>query len=225
MRGSTRTRRRFLESAAGASVVALAGCLSPTTASDRTSMSDGHGHEATAHDHEPAGHGDEGSHHEATEESHDHEGALPEAPAESVEVGMLTTADGGHHFDPHVAWVEPGGTVTWTLESGIHTTTAYAPVNDRPRRIPEGTEPWDSGTMAEQGATYECTFGTEGVYDYVCLPHEGVGMVGSVLVGEPDPHDQPGMEDPASSLPEGARQRLTALNETVDALLGHHHDE
>lgn len=225
-----RTRRHFLEStAAGAAVVALAGCLGPGAASDRTPVDDhghdeaGHGHdEVESHHDETGSHHDEAGHgHEEATETHQHGTEIPSAPAANAEVGMVTAPDGSQHFEPHVAWVEPGGTVTWTLDSGVHTTTAYAPANDLPRRIPEGATAWDSGTMTDRGATYEWTFDTPGVYDYVCVPHEGLGMVGTVVVGEPDVHDQPGMATPQSSLPEGARRQLTAVGEMTEQLLGH----
>lgn len=227
-----RSRRTVLQSLAGVGAVGLAGCLAPGATTDRPHEDDHgdhdhtpteHGHEATEHDHTPT---ETHHHHEATEESHHHhEETLPDAPATSAEVGMVTTDDGGQHFAPHVVWVEPGGTVTWTLESGVHTTTAYAPENGKPRRIPEGAAAWDSGTMTAQGATFSHTFRTAGVYDYVCLPHESMGMVGTVVVGEPDVHHQPGMEPPDGSLPAGARQRLVDLNEMAESVLGHHPEE
>ncbi|MFB6085009.1 MAG: halocyanin domain-containing protein [Halorientalis sp.] len=136
----------------------------------------------------------------------------------------MVTNDSGYHFEPHVAWVKPGGTVTWKLESGSHTTTAYHPKNDRPLRIPDGAASWDSGLLSEQGATFEHTFETEGVYDYYCAPHEAMGMLGSVIVGKPEAHGQPGLAAPQPSLPKTAQAKIKELNEMVNEALGHTHE-
>ena len=74
-------------------------------------------------------------------------------------------------FAPANITVEPGTTVTW-VQSGDnpHTTTSY-----------DGL--WDSG-MIEGGSegTFSFTFEEPGTYDYFCIPHEDLGMVGSVTV-------------------------------------------
>ncbi|ELY61668.1 plastocyanin/azurin family copper-binding protein [Natronococcus jeotgali] len=154
--------------------------------------------------------------------SHSHDGDVPESPSENAEVAMVS--DDGHYFNPHVVWIKPGGTVTWTLESGGHTTTAYHADVDKPQRIPDDAESWDSGILDEEGQTFEQTFDVEGVYDYFCQPHEGMGMVGSVIVGEPDSHEQPVLEPPQEDLPDGAREALEQLNDTANETLGHTHE-
>lgn len=154
--------------------------------------------------------------------SHSHDSEALESPSANADVAMVS--DDGHHFDPHVVWIEPGGTVTWTLQSGSHTTTAYRSGGEKPQRIPDDADGWDSGILAEEGQTFEHTFDVEGVYDYFCQPHEGVGMVGSVIVGEPDPHDQPALEPPHEDLPDGAREVLEQLNQTANETLGHTHE-
>jgi plastocyanin len=152
------------------------------------------------------------------ESAPDASSAQPE-PTDSAAVRMVTTSD-GFHFEPHVVWVTPGGTVTWTLESGRHSTTAYHPANDHPLRIPQDAAPWNSGILSETGATFEHTFAIEGVYDYFCIPHESFGMVGSVIVGSPDPSTQPALDPPQASIPEAARTELKAHHEQVRELLG-----
>ncbi|WP_436923088.1 plastocyanin/azurin family copper-binding protein [Halosimplex amylolyticum] len=215
----TPTRRQVIEAGGAAVLATLAGCSTSTASDGATSVptteDDGHHAETNTHHDESADH----------EDGHDHEhGGLPTEPAASVTVEMRTTDD-GTHFDPHVVWVEEGGTVTWNLTSGTHTATAYAPANDRPRRIPDGANAFDSGTMTEQGATFEHTFETEGVYDYCCVPHEATGMIASVVVGEPDPHGQPGMAQPHDEVPETAQTKLRDLNAKANEMLGHSHDE
>jgi hypothetical protein len=69
--------------------------------------------------------------------------------------------------------VEPGTTVTW-VQSGNnpHTTTSY-----------DGL--WDSGMIeGGSGGTFSYTFEEPGRYDYFCIPHESMGMVGSVTVSD-----------------------------------------
>ncbi|WP_267641650.1 plastocyanin/azurin family copper-binding protein [Haloarchaeobius amylolyticus] len=218
---SPATRRTVLKAAGGASLLALAGCLGGDGAGDATST------DTTADEQESTdttdGSGEKND--EQTDDGHDHgHSGAPESPSKQATVTMKTT-DSGQHFDPHVVWVEQGGTVTFDLESGAHSATAYAPANDKPRRIPEDAESWDSGTLSETGKTFEHTFETTGVYDYYCIPHEGMGMLGSVIVGEPDTEGQPGLTEPQSELPEGARSKITQLNETcMEVLGGGHHD-
>ncbi|MFB6104161.1 MAG: plastocyanin/azurin family copper-binding protein [Halobacteriaceae archaeon] len=195
------TRRRLIALTGTAALTGIAGCASGSASEDTT----------TTTDHHDDGHGG------------DHT-AIPSDPTDHAEVSMVS-GDHGHHFEPHVAWVTPGGTVTWVNESGSHTTTAYHPENsDHPRRIPAAAEPWDSGLLTAAGATYEHTFPEPGVYDYFCAPHETMGMLGTVVVGTPDPHDQPGLAKPSDSLNGTVRSKLTELNGMVDEMLGHHHE-
>lgn len=104
----------------------------------------------------------------------------------SLDIGMYTE-DGEYFFDPVGLYVEPGDTVTWINESGAHTTTSYSPGNPSAsvRRIPEEAEPWHSGTFVESGATFEYTFEIEGTYEFYCVPHKTLGMVGRIVCGEP----------------------------------------
>ncbi len=105
--------------------------------------------------------------------------------AEVIAAALDTDQGAGQFvFTPAVAWIQEGATVTWPIEGAAHSVTAYAAGNDRPQRIPENTEAFDSGTL-QAGETYEHTFERSGVYNYFCLPHEGLGMVGLIVVGEP----------------------------------------
>lgn len=201
MNERSRTRRRFLVGAGMATTVGLAGC-----AGTPSSESDQHNPDQNS----------SGADNETHAESHD---AALKGPSASATVTMSSTDD-GTHFEPHVVWVEQGGTVTWELKSGSHTTTAYATDNDAPQRIPEDAEPWDSGTISEAGETFEHTFQTPGVYDYYCVPHEATGMLGSVVVGEPDTQAQPGLQAPQEELSDEAAQKVESLNESVTDALG-----
>ena len=88
-------------------------------------------------------------------------------------------------FDPVGLYIQPGTTVRWIARENVHTTTAYHPNNDRHSlRIPDGAAPWDSGFLVKPGATFDVTLTIPGVYDYYCMPHEGAGMVGRIVVGK-----------------------------------------
>lgn len=203
-----RTRRQLLKLAGTAAAVGLAGCSVGGQNRSRPTET------PRSHDHE-SGHGD------ADQHGHDHDEGTPAHPSPSAEVAMRTEDD-EQHYVPHLVWIEPGGTVTWHVESGAHDTVAYHPENDRPLRMPEGATPWQS-ELLEAGDSFEHTFEQPGVYDYFCTPHEAVGMVGTVIVGEPDSHGQPALAEPQASLPEAARAELSDLGAMVDEALGHTH--
>lgn len=80
--------------------------------------------------------------------------------------------EGPNAFDPSAILVEPETTVRWEWTGdGFHDVTHI----DRD---------WASEGTAEEGFEFEHTFADEGVHKYVCTPHEGVGMMGVVVVGE-----------------------------------------
>lgn len=185
-------RRTVLQLAGSIGMTAIAGCLGVVS-----SDADSQGTPETA--------------------ERDGENQLDE-PVDHAAVAMKS--DGaGHHFDPPLVWITPGGTVTWTNESGAHTATAYHPDVDKPRRIPAEASAWDSGMFSESGKTSEHTFDVEGVYDYFCIPHEFRAMVGRVIVGEPEFDGQPALASPHDSLPEEARTLLAELNSQTRTVL------
>jgi plastocyanin len=123
-------------------------------------------------------------------------------------------------FDPIGLYVEPGATVRWIVRENVHTTTAYHPQNDHhPLRIPESAVAWDSGFLVHPGDHFEVTLTVPGVYDYYCMPHEAVGMVGRIVVGQPigpgaEPFDywvgRPGT-DSWRHVPDAARQTFPSV--------------
>lgn len=216
IRNATLSRRNALGLASSTIVAGLAGCLTENSSqqnSDENKSEDDHqsedndnqSSEGESHD------DDHGSHSEENQGGHDEK---LNGPSEHAEV-LMTSTDSGEHFEPHVVWVEQGATVTWQLESGAHLTTAYHSENDKPDRIPEEASAWDSGVLSEQDAPFDHTFETPGVYDYFCTPHEGQGMLGSIIVGQPDPEEQPGLAEPTDELPDTATEKLRELNDRV----------
>lgn len=136
-----------------------------------------------------------------------------------VEIGMGGRKDGAEvWFDPIGVLVQPGQTIRWkNLDKGnTHTATAYHPANfDRPPRIPQGAEPWDSGYLLP-GESYSVTLSEPGIYDYYCLPHEHAGMVGRIIVDQPDAHGWPKVPGADADLPEIAIKGFPAIEEIME---------
>lgn len=98
-------------------------------------------------------------------------------------VKMITDGD-DFYFDPIGLYVEPGETVTWVNVSDDHSATAYGH-GATVTRIPDDATAFDSTVLSQEGATYDHTFEVQGTYDYFCIPHKQLGMVGRIVVGEP----------------------------------------
>ncbi|WP_049925045.1 cupredoxin domain-containing protein [Halopiger goleimassiliensis] len=187
------SRRTALRSAAIAVGVALGGCLEGTT--DRGSDGDGQPPEDA--------------------------GALG-TPAERTTV----TANSQPHpkFEPQVVHVVEGGTVEWLVETGRHDVTGYHEDGHGPHRSPHGVDAWGSERLSGVGSSYEQTFEQAGVYDYVdtqqvCTSHEVAGNVGRVVVGWPDPDDEPAMADPQPELPTQVVRAIDLFNEETRPVL------
>jgi plastocyanin len=88
--------------------------------------------------------------------------------------GATTTVEVGPGgqlvFEPEEVQIQPGDTVEWVWKSGGHNV------------VPEEGE-WGHQEIAGPGTTYTHTFESATSSEYVCEPHAGAGMVGSVIVG------------------------------------------
>ena len=93
------------------------------------------------------------------------------ALADTVQVQAVVT-----NFRPEVIFIKPGDTVHWVNMTG-HMTASF------PGMIPKGAKPWQS-TL---GQDFEKKFTVPGVYIYRCIPHESMGMTGSIIVGKLPP--------------------------------------
>ncbi|MDS0301450.1 plastocyanin/azurin family copper-binding protein [Halogeometricum sp. S1BR25-6] len=82
-----------------------------------------------------------------------------------------------NYFDPIGLHVDPGTTVRFEIAAGAHSATAYE------NRIPSDASVFDSGTISS--GSFEYTFEEPGTYDYYCIPHKSIGMVGRIVVGSP----------------------------------------
>lgn len=129
-------------------------------------------------------------------------------------IEMAGTARGEHvWFSPIGLAVAPGTRLRFVNRDGgnSHTATTYHPANhDRPLRIPEGAEPWDSGYLMPD-EQFEVTLSVPGVYDYYCLPHEMAGMVGRIVVGTPSTPGWQPASDAAGDIPEAALAAFPAV--------------
>ena len=95
----------------------------------------------------------------------------------TVEVGVQANG-GAYGFGPPAVRVDNGATVQWewTGNGGGHNV------------VSDGDGPLDSGsTVSQAGVNYEHTFEEDGIYPYVCVPHEGLNMKGAIVVGEEYP--------------------------------------
>jgi plastocyanin len=113
-------------------------------------------------------------------------------------------------FEPAQIKINMGDTVTWRNESGkTHSVTADADKAADPAHVvlPKDAEKFDSGDIAPS-QTFSQSFSTPGIYHYICRPHEHKGMVGTVIVMDPnaaeDSHEHSGSEAPPPA-PEGSR--------------------
>lgn len=92
------------------------------------------------------------------------------------EVRMLDMSDDGKSpmvFDPPFLKIEPGDTVTFVPTHKSHYVES--------KLVPEGAQDFKS----ELDQKFSVTLKEEGVYLYVCPPHQMMNMVGMIQVGRP----------------------------------------
>jgi plastocyanin len=100
------------------------------------------------------------------------------------DVKMVTTQNGASgQFEPATITVKRGDRIRWTMADG------QAPHNvsfSLAQGNPAGfTPPADSPLYTQQGQNFEVPADwAPGTYNYVCMPHAGMGMRGSITVTE-----------------------------------------
>jgi len=213
-------RRTILKTLGAGSMVALAGC---------GSSDDGDGGDAGADDSDTSDGNENGGSDDGNGDMNGEEEQVPGADvlggpddlqsAATVQARTLESDQGAGQnvFSPAVVWVEAGATITWENASGSHSATAYHPNNDRPMRVPTAAASFDSGVMSD-GDSFEHTFEEPGVYNYYCSPHEGLGMVGLVVVSEatPGPGTEPVEEVESGAAVDGLERLLSLANIDVE---------
>jgi plastocyanin len=194
-------RRTLLRLGSVAAATAIAGCQSPVNTADGSTTTAGDTTRTTT---------------KTTQRSENPPGADQLGGPDDLQSSATVRATrldsdqgaGQYVFSSAIVWVEGGATVTWNVETGSHSITAYHADNDRVTRIPDGGAAFDSGTLGA-GETFEHTFETTGVHNYFCRPHEGLAMVGVVVVDEPA--GGPGAAPPEAVEQAAAAQNLTRL--------------
>lgn len=211
------TRRRFLTLTGATTAVGLAGCVggeeeAETEAEDHDDDEHDDDHDDMDDDHDDM---DNGDHEHEVEHELGH-------PVAEITVEMMSMG-GAEHFIPHVVHVEVGGTVTWELVDDLeeHDVTAYHPLYDKPLRLTDEDEHWQSPTINQQGGTFERTFDVEGVYDYFCGPHYEDDMMGRVIVGNPhaDAEEHPALSPPEDELLDNEKEMIEMFNEMTMPVL------
>lgn len=121
---------------------------------------------------------------------------------------------GAFAFDPPAIHVDNGATVQWewTGEGGGHNV-----VSDSDDTLDSG------GPVDTTGVEYEYTFEEDGIYPYVCVPHEGQGMKGAIVVGTDYPTQDTGGGGGGSGppqVPNSAKTLGVATSVVMVATLG-----
>jgi len=103
------------------------------------------------------------------------------AAASSVVIKM---GDEPPMYEPAQVTIKAGETVEWLNNGGVvHSVTAVPGDASSPKDValPKGAATFDSGFMPP-GSSFDYTFKVPGTYRYFCVPHEALGMVGTVVV-------------------------------------------
>lgn len=111
-----------------------------------------------------------------------------DAPADGVDE-IRVAPDNSLRFSPDSIAVTTGTTVTWHFDAPTHNVSCN-PDHSSMASLPDGADPFasydgdDQFATNDEGETFEHTFDVAGTYEYVCVPHAGSGMVGTVEVEE-----------------------------------------
>ncbi len=96
--------------------------------------------------------------------------------------GQPTVQMHWHSFEPASLTIEQGQTVKWHNATLIPHTVTCDPQKAKKAEdvsLPSGAQTFDSGDVFGE---YEHAFTVAGTYNYVCVPHETMGMKGTVIV-------------------------------------------
>lgn len=120
------------------------------------------------------------------------------ALAEQVEVNMLNKGeDGLMVFEPAFVQLQPGDSVKFIAGDKGHNAESV------PDMTPAGAETF-KGKINEE---IEATFEVPGLYGIKCLPHFAMGMVMTIVVGEPATDGEDYIQ---GRVPPKAKQRFEA---------------
>jgi len=163
-------RRKLLQAGGAALTFGLAGCVGPFADGEGVPGTVGESPDGHPRNNDGGGGGDDSI--EYLSDANGYDGSVEDMTGMD-EVTVEGGTGGGLAFGPAAIQVDPGTTVVWewTGQGGGHNVVAE-------------DETFDSGELvSEQGHTFEYTFEEDGVTQYFCSPHKGVGMKGAVVVG------------------------------------------
>ncbi len=89
-------------------------------------------------------------------------------------------------FEPQVLNIQAGDSVEFVNETeSTHTVTANPQLAKNPANmiLPAGAKPFHSGRLT-LGGKFIQEFTVQGLYQYVCLPHEAHGMKAQIIVAK-----------------------------------------
>lgn len=158
-------------------------------------------------------------------------GAAGTAPAQEQTTHTVDMTD-ELIFDPDSLTIAPGDTVVWENVGTIgHSVTAYED------GIPEDATYYASGGFETEqaareaytagepesgdilgGESYEHTFETEGTFEYFCIPHESVGMLGTIEVTPGGAETEAGQT--VVTIPDAARDLVMGAFGALMGILG-----
>ena len=87
---------------------------------------------------------------------------------------LITVED--FEFDPAVITVNVGDTILWIWDEGVHTTTSTL--------IPSGVTTWNA-PIDQGNPAFMYVISQPGSYDYECIYHSTMGMVGHITALDP----------------------------------------
>lgn len=111
-------------------------------------------------------------------------GLAAAAPAKAAQTVKVRIPAARTAFEPAEVKIKVGDTVEWSNRGAVIHTVTFDPAKAKDKshvQLPAGVQPFGSGEIGEDG-TYSHTFTAKGTYKYVCVEHEAMGMVGSVIV-------------------------------------------
>ncbi|MEF8784952.1 MAG: halocyanin domain-containing protein [Haloarculaceae archaeon] len=171
-------RRTILRTAGIALTGALAGCSGGENTEDETTDEEPPGDETEQPTETPTTTPDDDAQSppsvdEFLAETSNYESIEDRTGTDSVEVQVGAEANGANFgFSPPAIRIDQGTSVTWvwTGKGGIHNVAARYGADFR------------SEQTSESGHTVTESFDESGTVLYVCIPHEGTGMKGAIVV-------------------------------------------
>ncbi len=111
-------------------------------------------------------------------------GTTPTAATGAATAANTVKMTDANKFEPASVTIAKGGSVTWTNTSTMPHSVTDDPAkasNKADAQLPSGAPAWDS-SLLQPSQTYSHTFDVAGTYKYFCVPHEALGMLGTVIV-------------------------------------------